>query len=48
MSHGKLATTNILPKTYRPSKPINALGLLLLMRHGVPGLQSFFAAPECQ
>ena len=41
MPHGKLATTNILPKTNRLAKPIKPLGIMLLMHHGVPGLQVF-------
>jgi hypothetical protein len=48
MSHDKLATTNILTMTYRLAKPIKPQQLVLVMRHWLAGLQSFFAVPECQ
>jgi len=48
MSHGKLATTTIQMMPNRLAAPIKTLGLVILMPHGVPGLQSFFTGPECQ
>jgi len=42
MPHGNLATTNNLAKTNRIAMPIKPLGILLMMHHGVAGLQVFF------